>query len=70
MECTRQAETFDYTETHHQRGHYAVINTGITRGPGSGAPCNLNNGRHSKAVEDLLSNTHMCRLATYASGGA
>ncbi|KAJ2933959.1 hypothetical protein H1R20_g3123, partial [Candolleomyces eurysporus] len=67
MKHTRQTETFNYDETHHPRGHYAVINTGITRGPGSGTPCNLNNGSHSNAVEKLLCNTHICRLATYAS---
>ncbi|KAJ2914179.1 hypothetical protein MD484_g6247, partial [Candolleomyces efflorescens] len=67
MQHTEQTEIFSHKEIHHPRGNYKVINTGITRGPGSNAPCNLNNGPHSNAVQVLLSNPHLCRLATYGS---
>ncbi|KAJ2911680.1 hypothetical protein MD484_g8734, partial [Candolleomyces efflorescens] len=44
-----------------------LVNAGITRGPGSDAPINLRTGPHSEAIQDLLNNRHLCRLATYAS---
>ncbi|KAJ2911954.1 hypothetical protein MD484_g8460, partial [Candolleomyces efflorescens] len=67
MEHARENETFSLREIYHQRGDFAVVNTGITRGPGSDAPINLHNGVHSNAVQDLLNNHHLRRLATYAS---
>ncbi|EDR15305.1 uncharacterized protein LACBIDRAFT_321006 [Laccaria bicolor S238N-H82] len=60
--------TFKPDEKHHQRGDFPVLNLGVTFGPGSQTPANLNAGSHDCAAAELLQNPHVICMATFASG--
>lgn len=62
-------EEFMKAELHHKRGdEFPAFNAGILGGHGPPQPYNLRNAGHEEAVEQLLSNESIRRLALYQDG--
>ena len=62
-------EAFSQKEKAHKRGDdFGVINTGILYGHGPPKPYNLRNGKHEGAVDALLANKEVRRLALFQDG--
>ena len=68
MSDVASMETFKPDEKHHRRGDFPALNLGVTFGLGSQTPTNLNAGSHERAATELLQNSHVNRMATFASG--
>jgi hypothetical protein len=63
-----EAAQFKQSELQHDRGHFPVINVGVTHGNGTTMPINLNNQGHSSTAKSLLGNPDIQRLASFADG--
>lgn len=68
-ECARH-EAFVKKELDHKRGRFPVINAGILHGQGSKAAHNLCVHGHDKAVQALLGNQAIQRVAVHQSGAS
>ncbi|KAG6826235.1 hypothetical protein H0H92_000619 [Tricholoma furcatifolium] len=58
-------ERFNDNETHHKRGDFPAVNVGVTMGPGSHRPSNVQSGAHSAMLRRLLANRDIIRLANF-----
>ncbi|KAJ7347683.1 hypothetical protein DFH08DRAFT_645570, partial [Mycena albidolilacea] len=51
----------------HRRGLFAAINVGLSLGKGATVPSWLDNKKHTPLVSQLLGNSHITRMANFAS---
>ncbi|KAH6870861.1 hypothetical protein BKA70DRAFT_1242183 [Coprinopsis sp. MPI-PUGE-AT-0042] len=67
MERMRNAFGFDLGHWLHRRGQFPAFNIGISYGQGPKEPTNLDTGKYSAALQELLDHSAIIRLAHYAS---
>jgi hypothetical protein len=53
----------------HRRGLFAAINVGLNLGKGATVLSWLDNKKHTPLVSQLLGNSHITRMANFASRG-
>ncbi|KAG6851648.1 hypothetical protein C0991_007323 [Blastosporella zonata] len=63
----RQSGFFASGSLSHHRGRYPVLNVGVTHGKGTSWPVYLNNHENNDVARLLLEDTHIKRLANFAS---
>jgi hypothetical protein len=51
----------------HTRGCFTVLNAGLVHGKGTSYPMNKNNKEYNNLVAELLTNSHLQRIASFAS---
>ncbi|KAF8171268.1 hypothetical protein BJ912DRAFT_120864 [Pholiota molesta] len=51
----------------HTRGRFTVLNAGVVHGKGTSYPMNRNNKEYNNLVAELLANSHLQRIASFAS---
>lgn len=67
----RAGDMADFTasERNHRRSEdSAAVNIGVYYGGGTGAPCNLDHGKRSDAMRELVANPDVSRMAAFADG--
>jgi hypothetical protein len=52
----------------HRRGHFPVINAGVSHAMGSTKPFNINNHQHNELIDRLVAHNSFRKLAGFASG--
>ncbi|KAJ7894459.1 hypothetical protein B0H14DRAFT_2334379, partial [Mycena olivaceomarginata] len=62
------AAGFPVSMRKHRRGLFSAINVGLTYGKGCSAPSWLNNKQYDPITQCLLADTHINRIANFASG--
>ncbi|TEB26990.1 hypothetical protein FA13DRAFT_1604994, partial [Coprinellus micaceus] len=65
----RAGDMADFTasERNHRRSEdSAAVNIGVYYGGGTGAPCNLDHGKRSDAMRELVANPDVSRMAVFA----
>lgn len=65
----REAAQFTAEEcTHRRADESAALNCGMYYGGGAQKPGNMDNGRHTEILEELVANPDVSRMAAFADG--